>query len=88
MDKQRSSSRILILIRHGASLGGVGIMAIYFQKTRGWRAGWVQMAIDALILLGGLWILTPQQIMLSVLGALALNMVIAVNHRQGRYFTV
>ena len=79
---------ILILIRHGASLGGVGIMAIYFQKTRGWRAGWVQMAIDALILLGGLWILTPQQIMLSVLGALALNMVIAVNHRQGRYFTV
>lgn len=79
---------ILILIRHGASLGGVGILAIYLQKTRHWRAGWVQMGIDALILLGGLWLLSPGQLALSVLGAVALNMVIAVNHRQGRYFTV
>lgn len=79
---------ILILIRHGASLGGVGIMAIYLQKTRQWRAGWVQMAIDALILLLGLWMLSPEKIVYSVLGAVALNLVIAVNHRQGRYFTV
>ena len=79
---------ILILIRHGASLGGVGIMAVYLQKTRQWRAGWVQMAMDVLILIGGLWILSPQRILLSVLGALALNLVIAVNHRQGRYFAV
>src|SRR5690606_5747744 len=33
---------ILILIRHGASLGGIGVMALHLQKTRGWRAGTVQ----------------------------------------------
>ena len=79
---------ILILIRHGASLGGVSIMAIYLQKTRGWRAGFVQMAFDIAILTIGLLILNPALVVLSLLGALALNLVIAVNHRKGRYFTV
>ena len=77
---------ILMLIRHEASLGGVTVMVIYLQKTRQWRAGWVQMAIDVLILIGGLWMLSPDQIGLSILGAIALNLVIAVNHRKGRYF--
>jgi uncharacterized membrane-anchored protein YitT (DUF2179 family) len=79
---------ILILIRHGASLGGVSIMAIYLQKARQWRAGMVQMAFDVAILLLGLWVLSPSKVLLSVLGAFALNMVIAINHRTGRYFTV
>ena len=76
---------ILILIRHGASLGGVGVMAIYLQKTRGWRAGTVQMAFDSLILAVGLLAVEPHQVMLSVLGAAALNLVIGVNHRPDRY---
>ncbi|MDO9279358.1 MAG: YitT family protein [Polaromonas sp.] len=79
---------ILILIRHGASLGGVSIMAIYLQKSRGWRAGNVQMAIDAGILLFALWVTTPVQALLSLLGALALNLVISVNHRADRYYGV
>ena len=79
---------ILILIRHGASLGGVTIMAIYLQKVRHWRAGLVQMALDASILVWGVWLLEPSKVVLSIVGALALNMVIAVNHRTGRYFTV
>ncbi len=76
---------ILILIRHGASLGGVGVLAIYLQKTRGWRAGTVQMAFDSLILATGLFAVEPHQVMLSVLGAAALNLVIGVNHRPDRY---
>jgi uncharacterized membrane-anchored protein YitT (DUF2179 family) len=79
---------ILILIRHGASLGGVTIMAIYLQKARHWRAGLVQMALDASILVCGIWLLQPGKVALSIVGAVALNMVIAVNHRTGRYFTV
>lgn len=77
---------ILILIRHEASLGGVTVMAIYLQKTRQWPAGWVQMAIDMLILIGGLWMLSLEKVALSIVGAIALNLVIAVNHRKGRYF--
>jgi len=76
---------ILILIRHGASLGGVGVLAIYLQKTRCWRAGTVQMAFDSLILATGLLAVAPHQVLLSVLGAAALNLVIGVNHRPDRY---
>jgi hypothetical protein len=32
--------------------------------------------------------MNPTQVIFSLLGALALNLVIAVNHRKGRYFTV
>ena len=77
---------ILILIRHGSSLGGVGVMAIYLQKTRGWRAGHVQMAFDAFILLLSLVAVSHWQLLVSLLGAVALNFVISVNHRTDRYF--
>ena len=79
---------ILILIRHGASLGGVGIMAIYLQKTRGWRAGTVQMGIDALILAAAFGVVDAWKVALSLLGAAALNLVIGVNHRTDRYHGV
>ena len=77
---------ILILIRHGASLGGVTIMAVYLQKTRGWRAGHVQMAIDACILMTAFALTDAHKALLSLLGAFALNLVIAVNHRADRYY--
>jgi len=77
---------ILILIRHGASLGGVTIMAVYLQKTRGWRAGHVQMAIDACILMTVFALTDAHKALLSLLGAFALNLVIAVNHRADRYY--
>ncbi len=77
---------ILIFIRHGASLGGIGVLALYLQKKKGWRAGLVQMACDALILLSGIAVIPLQALLLSILSALALNLVIAMNHRQGRYF--
>jgi hypothetical protein len=38
---------ILILMRHQASLGGLGALAFYLQQRRGWRAGTVQMLCDA-----------------------------------------
>lgn len=79
---------ILILIRHGASLGGVTILALYLQKRKGWRAGWVQMAFDCAILSLGLFAVSADKVALSVLGAAALNFVIAVNHRPGRYFGI
>ena len=79
---------ILILIRHGASLGGVTITAIYLQKTRGWRAGNVQMAVDLLILLVAFAATDPRKALLSLLGAVAVNLVIGVNHRTDRYYGV
>lgn len=76
---------LLMIIRHKASLGGLGVMALYLQNTRGWRAGKVQMGLDVAILAAGLFIRDPLSVGLSVVGALALNLVLAVNHKQGRY---
>lgn len=76
---------LLILIRHKASLGGLGVLAIHLQNTRGWRAGKVQMAADFLIVGAALLIRDPLSVGLSIVGAIALNLVIAVNHKAGRY---
>lgn len=76
---------LLMLMRHKASLGGLGVLAIYMQEKHGWRAGKIQMAADCVIVLAALLIKDFSLVALSVLGALALNMVITINHRPGRY---
>jgi uncharacterized membrane-anchored protein YitT (DUF2179 family) len=76
---------LLILFRHRASLGGLNVLVLWLQERRGWRAGRVQAAIDVAILLAASPWLGAGQLLLSVLGALALNFVLAVNHRPGRY---
>ena len=77
---------ILILIRHGSNLSGLNIMAIYLQRKKGWRAGTVQMVADAAILLSALLVVSYDKVLLSLLGAIAVNLVIGVNHRTDRYF--
>jgi len=77
---------LLMLIRHQASLGGLGVLAIYLQKKRGWRAGSVQMLADGFIVCAALYMVEPGRVALSVLGALMLNLVLTINHRPGRYF--
>ena len=46
------------------------------------------MAIDVLIVGGALLVRDPLSVGLSIVGALALNLVIAVNHKTGRYVGV
>lgn len=76
---------MLILFRHVASLGGVGILAYYLQQRLGVNAGRVQMAVDVCIVAVGFFLVSLPMLVLSVVGALALNMVIALNHKPGRY---
>ena len=75
----------LVLFRHRSSLGGVGILALYLQDRYGWRAGKVQMAVDCCIVLLALWSIPLSQVAYSIVGAVALNLVLAINHRPGRY---
>jgi uncharacterized membrane-anchored protein YitT (DUF2179 family) len=79
---------LLMFFRHKASLGGVNVLVLYLQDRYGWRAGKVQMAIDSAIVLAAFAIVDVQRIALSVLGAVALNLVIAINHKPGRYLGV
>ena len=75
----------LILFRHRASLGGVGILALSLQESRGWRAGRVQMAVDCAIVAAAFATMEPLRVVYSLAGAVALNLILAVNHRPGRY---
>ncbi|MBT9598070.1 MAG: YitT family protein [Vitreoscilla sp.] len=75
----------IILFRHRASLGGLNVLVLWLQERFGWRAGYVQMGIDALILLAAWpWVDAPR-LGLSVVAAAAMNFALAVNHRPGRY---
>jgi uncharacterized membrane-anchored protein YitT (DUF2179 family) len=76
---------LLILFRHQACLGGLNVLAIWLQERRGVRAGVFQLVVDSMVVVASLLVVPPATILLSVIGAVALNMVLAVNHRPGRY---
>ena len=76
---------LLILFRHRTGLGGVNVLAMYLQDRLGWRAGWTQLAIDLALLAAAASVLPPDRLALSVLGAVIVNAILAINHKPGRY---
>lgn len=80
-----SGAGLLAIFRHRASLGGIGILAIYLQDRTGFRAGWTQMIVDGAIFLLALFTLELGAVLYSLVGAMVLNLVIAINHRRDRY---
>lgn len=79
---------LLMLFRHHASLGGINVLVLWLQQRHGVRAGAAQMVIDGLIVAAALAIVAPALVAVSILGAVALNLVVAINHRPGRYLGV
>lgn len=59
---------MLVLYRHNASLGGIGILCLYLQDRYGWNAGRIQMSLDACIVGFGFYLVSPWILALSVLG--------------------
>lgn len=76
---------LLILFRHGSSLGGFSIVALIAQERLGWRAGYVMMALDACVIAAALLVVPPVNVLISAAGVVVLNLVLAFNHRPGRY---
>ncbi len=76
---------LLILFRHRAGLGGINVLALYLQEKHGIRAGYFSLGVDLCILALSFFVIDWTQALLSILGAVALNLVIAINHRPGRY---
>lgn len=79
---------LLMLFRHRTGIGGVNILAIFLQETWGIRAGYFQLAVDLAILGAAFFVLTPEHLLLSILGATVVNMIIGMNHKPGRYLGV
>ena len=83
-----SGTGLLILFRHRTGLGGINVLAIYLQDRFGLRAGYFQMAVDLAILAAAFFVIPLDRLALSVLGAVVVNMTLAINHRPGRYLGV
>ena len=76
---------LLGLFRHSGSLGGVSIVALILQDRYGIRAGITQIVHDALLFALAFAVLPAANVAWSMLGALVLNGVIALNHRRDWY---
>ena len=76
---------MLMMFRHGTSLGGFNVIALLAQDRFGWKAGYVQMALDAVVVLGFGLMSFSLTALWSILGVITLNFVLATNHRPDRY---
>ena len=81
-------SGMLILFRHKSSLGGLNIAVLYLQERFGISAGKIQLLLDSLIVLAALAVADWDRVALSILGAVVMNLTIAINHKEGRYQAV
>ncbi|QEE47920.1 YitT family protein [Rhizobium sp. WL3] len=76
---------LLMLFRHRTGLGGINILAMYLQEKTGLRAGYFQLGVDLAILAAAFFVLPADRLALSVLGAAIANLILAINHKPGRY---
>lgn len=76
---------MIALFRHNGSLGGISILALMVQDSLGFRAGYVQLIADVLIFAVAALLFPLSIIVWSGIGALVLNLIIAINHRRDRY---
>ncbi|RBW46708.1 YitT family protein [Psychromonas sp. B3M02] len=76
---------LLMLFRHGASLGGLMILAQFLNQKYKIPIGKFQMSVDFVVLLLAIFIVDWRAILLSILGATACNLILVINHKPGRY---
>jgi uncharacterized membrane-anchored protein YitT (DUF2179 family) len=76
---------LLVMFRHNGSLGGLGVLALIVQDRTGFRAGYVQLGADAVIFSVALALFDWPLVLWSLVGAVIVNLIIAINHRRDRY---
>ncbi|NIZ09879.1 YitT family protein [Pseudooceanicola sp. HF7] len=76
---------LLGCFRHKGSLGGLGVVALLIQDKTGFRAGYVQLLVDAVLFALAYFLFDTRVVLYSLFGAVILNGVIAFNHRPDRY---
>lgn len=76
---------MISLFRHGTTLGGAGIVGVWLQNTRGIKAGHVLLAVDFCVFALAISVFDWQRVAWSLFGAVILNLVVTVNHRNDRY---
>ena len=76
---------LLMLFRHKASLGGLNILSLYLSKYHNVNAGRFQMMVDVVIIILAIYIVDIWATIYSVIAAICMNAVLAINFKKGRY---
>ena len=76
---------LLALFRHNSSVGGFGVVALIAQEQFNFKAGYAQLILDLMVMAIALLYYSPNQVLVSLLGVVVLNLGLAVNHRADRY---
>lgn len=76
---------LLMLFRHKASLGGLNILSLYLSKYHNLNAGHFQMVVDIVIIILAIYIVDIWATIYSVIAAICMNAVLAINFKKGRY---
>ena len=76
---------LLMLFRHKASLGGLNILSLYLSKYHNVNAGRFQMVVDVVIIILAIYIVDIWATIYSVIAAIFMNAVLAINFKKGRY---
>lgn len=76
---------VLSLARHGAGVGGTGVITLWLFKRYGINAGISQISFDIVILLISLSVIAPSRLAWSAVSAAAISGVLVAWHRPGRY---
>lgn len=79
---------LLMLFRHRTGLGGINILAIYLQERWNVRAGYFQLAVDVAIMVAAFFVIPADRLALSLLGVTIVNLLLAINHKPGRYMAI
>ena len=76
---------VLSLARHGAGVGGTGVVTLWLHKRYGINAGLSQIALDCAILAISLAVIDGSRLAWSALSAAAISGILIAWHRPGRY---
>lgn len=76
---------LLAAARHHASVGGVGIIALWLQKRQILKAGYVQLGFDISILTLSAFRLPALGVFWSAVSMVAMSGILILWHRPGRY---
>lgn len=76
---------ILCLARHNASMGGTGSVVLWGQRRFSINAGISQLVCDCILFIIAMIYLPGEKLVWSLVGTVAMNLVLIIWHKPGRY---
>jgi len=70
---------VIALFRHRSSAGGLGVLALIVEQKTGIKAGWFQLGFDFLVFASACFVIAPELVFYSFIGAVVLNVIVGWN---------